>query len=173
MLSIAFSSSGKVVGCSLYKAAYRRLARGQLIHDRGYRGYLTHRTPQKQQQQPAWLLYNQQHVRPIRHGSSSTSSSTSANKSMKSTNVVRDTEKIVRVSGKQDGASGGASSRSSSFWERFLGPKEMPERYTFAWYREMLLICTVFGITGSSTMLVVRTSKLRGFRFVWREKWCS
>jgi hypothetical protein len=31
----------------------------------------------------------------------------------------------------------------------------MPERNTAAWYREMLLICTVFGITGSSTMLLV------------------
>lgn len=39
-------------------------------------------------------------------------------------------------------------------WERFLGPKPMPERYTALWYREILLICTVFGITGSSTMMV-------------------
>ena len=38
--------------------------------------------------------------------------------------------------------------------QRFLAPKPMPKRYTFAWYREMVLICTVFAITGSSTMLV-------------------
>jgi len=36
----------------------------------------------------------------------------------------------------------------------FLGPKPMPERHTFAWYREVTLICTVFAITGSSTMVV-------------------
>jgi len=39
-------------------------------------------------------------------------------------------------------------------WQRFLAPKLMPERGTFAWYREMVLICTVFGITGSTTMMV-------------------
>jgi len=43
-----------------------------------------------------------------------------------------------------------------SFMDRFLGPKEMPEKGTFAWYREMVLICTVFAITGSSTMIMVR-----------------
>jgi hypothetical protein len=41
-----------------------------------------------------------------------------------------------------------------TMWQRFLAPKLMPERHTFAWYREVLLICTVFAITGSSTMLV-------------------
>lgn len=39
--------------------------------------------------------------------------------------------------------------------QKFLGPKPMPERHTAAWYGEMLLICTVFAITGSSTMLLV------------------
>ncbi len=43
---------------------------------------------------------------------------------------------------------------SMTMWQRFLAPKPMPERHTFAWYREMLLICTVFAITGSSTMMV-------------------
>jgi len=38
----------------------------------------------------------------------------------------------------------------------FLSPKEMPPRYTFPWYREMGLICTVFAITGTSTMIIVR-----------------
>jgi hypothetical protein len=32
----------------------------------------------------------------------------------------------------------------------------MPERWTLPWYREMVLISTVFAITGSSTMVVVR-----------------
>jgi hypothetical protein len=39
--------------------------------------------------------------------------------------------------------------------QRFLGPKPMPTRYTFQWYREVFLICTVFAITGTSTMLLV------------------
>lgn len=47
-----------------------------------------------------------------------------------------------------------ASQASMTMWQRFLAPKPMPERHTATWYREMLLICTVFGITGSSTMLV-------------------
>jgi hypothetical protein len=32
----------------------------------------------------------------------------------------------------------------------------MPPRKTFAWYKEMVLICTVFAITGTSTMMLVR-----------------
>ena len=43
----------------------------------------------------------------------------------------------------------------SKFWKSFLGPKPMPERWSAAWYREMVLICTVFAITGSSTMVLV------------------
>ena len=32
----------------------------------------------------------------------------------------------------------------------------MPPRNTFQWYREMILLSTVFAITGSSTMFLVR-----------------
>jgi hypothetical protein len=39
--------------------------------------------------------------------------------------------------------------------QKFLSLKEMPEKYSFQWYREMVLICTVFAITGSSTMFLV------------------
>jgi hypothetical protein len=51
------------------------------------------------------------------------------------------------------------SSTSSSFakfcyW--YLGEKTMPPRWTLPWYREMILICSVFAITGSSTMVLVR-----------------
>ena len=42
------------------------------------------------------------------------------------------------------------------FLERFLAPKPMPPRNTPKWYAEMALLCTVFGITGSSTMFLVR-----------------
>ena len=46
------------------------------------------------------------------------------------------------------------SAEKMTMLQRFLAPKPMPERNTPAWYREVLLICTVFGITGSSTMMV-------------------
>ncbi len=49
----------------------------------------------------------------------------------------------------------------SQLWSRFIGPKEMPPRWTPRWYSEMVLICTVFGITGSSTMILV--SDMRTF----------
>jgi hypothetical protein len=39
-------------------------------------------------------------------------------------------------------------------WNRFLAPKPMPPRNTLAWYKEMALICTVFAVTGTSTMVV-------------------
>lgn len=45
-----------------------------------------------------------------------------------------------------------------NFWVRWTAPREMPPRYTLRWYGEVLLICTVFGITGTSTMLLVRPS---------------
>ena len=49
----------------------------------------------------------------------------------------------------------GSSSSVSQMWNRFIGPKEIPPRWTAAWYREMVLICTVFAITGTSTMVLV------------------
>ncbi|KAL7430321.1 hypothetical protein ACHAXH_002751 [Discostella pseudostelligera] len=49
-----------------------------------------------------------------------------------------------------------SSSSSSTFLHRFLAPKPMPPRNTPRWYAEMALICTVFGITGTSTMFLVR-----------------
>jgi len=33
---------------------------------------------------------------------------------------------------------------------------EIPPRWTFKWYFEMLYLCFVFGCTGSSTMILVR-----------------
>lgn len=39
--------------------------------------------------------------------------------------------------------------------QNFFSLKEMPAKYTFQWYREMVLICTVFAVTGSSTMFLV------------------
>ena len=44
----------------------------------------------------------------------------------------------------------------------YMGPKPMPERWTLSWYREMVLLCTVFAITGSSTMVLVRPAVSKG-----------
>lgn len=69
-----------------------------------------------------------------------------------------------------------SSSSSSSWherillwWKRFLGPKPMPVRYTKEWYYEVTLICTVFAITGSSTMMLVRPAvkDILGIRGNW------
>ena len=57
---------------------------------------------------------------------------------------------------KSVGAGESTTTNKATFLERFLGPKPMPPRHTFAWYREMILICTVFAITGTSTMMLVR-----------------
>lgn len=57
-----------------------------------------------------------------------------------------DVEKVIRVKK--------APEKAPTMIQRFLGPKKMPERHTAAWYKEVLLICTVFAITGSSTMVV-------------------
>ena len=48
----------------------------------------------------------------------------------------------------------------SGVFQRFIGPKEMPPRWTTAWYGEMVLICTVFAITGTSTMIMVRFDRM-------------
>lgn len=51
-----------------------------------------------------------------------------------------------------------SASGISGVWQRFTGPKEMPPRWTLPWYGEMVLICTVFAITGTSTMILVSFS---------------
>ena len=50
------------------------------------------------------------------------------------------------------------ATKDTTFLQRFLGPKEMPQRGTLRWYAEMVLLCTVFAITGSSTMALVSSS---------------
>lgn len=46
--------------------------------------------------------------------------------------------------------------KNLSFTQRWLSPKDIPPRGTLKWYGEMTLICTVFAITGTSTMFLVR-----------------
>jgi hypothetical protein len=36
------------------------------------------------------------------------------------------------------------------------GPRVPYERYSFNWWKEYIIICTVFAITGSSSLYVVR-----------------
>lgn len=61
--------------------------------------------------------------------------------------------------------SSSSNNRRLSMWQKFTSPKEIPPRGTFGWYREMALICTVFGITGSSTMMVRLDQSLRHVNF--------
>ena len=57
-----------------------------------------------------------------------------------------------------NGGGGGAKppSTNQTFLQRWMAPKEMPPRWTLRWYGEMALLCTVFAITGTSTMVLVR-----------------
>jgi hypothetical protein len=67
-------------------------------------------------------------------------------------------EKVVHTIRKEAADSSTAATAetgSQSWFQKFLSPKEIPPRNTSKWYLEMLLICTVFGITGTSTMVLV------------------
>jgi hypothetical protein len=67
-------------------------------------------------------------------------------------------EKAIHVIRKEaaDGPSAATVETGSQTWfQRFLAPKEIPPRGTLKWYLEMLLITTVFGVTGTSTMVLV------------------
>lgn len=43
-----------------------------------------------------------------------------------------------------------------AWWQQWTRPRAMPPRFTWAWWGEQALVCTVFGITGSSSMLLAR-----------------
>jgi len=47
-------------------------------------------------------------------------------------------------------------------WQRWIAPREMPPRQTLRWYGEMVLLCTVFAITGSSSLVLVRPAVSKG-----------
>ena len=66
-----------------------------------------------------------------------------------------DTSTATKQGVKNETMDGVQQSRLSQAWNRFIGPKEMPPRWTPRWYGEVSLICTVFAITGSSTMVLV------------------
>ena len=48
------------------------------------------------------------------------------------------------------------SSQAKEFWRRWTAERPLPDRWTFAWWWEMAIIFTVFGITGSSSVFFVR-----------------
>lgn len=73
-----------------------------------------------------------------------------------------DTSTTAKQGVKNEAKDGVFSSRLSQAWNRFIGPKEMPPRWTPRWYGEVTLICTVFAITGSSTMVLVRPAVSKG-----------
>jgi hypothetical protein len=52
--------------------------------------------------------------------------------------------------------SSGQAKSGGSLLQRWMAPKEMPERGSLKWYAEMVLICSVFAVTGTSTMVIVR-----------------
>ena len=60
-----------------------------------------------------------------------------------------------KATGQSTAGGKGAAEAKTTFLQRWMGPKEMPPRWTLRWYGEMVLICTVFAITGSSTMVLV------------------
>lgn len=66
------------------------------------------------------------------------------------------------ISGTKDSTSREPVMPFSQFLKSYLQPKPMPDRWSSAWYREMALICTVFAITGSSTMVLVRPAVSKG-----------
>mmetsp|Transcript_18684 Transcript_18684/g.38997 ORF Transcript_18684/g.38997 Transcript_18684/m.38997 type:complete len:252 (-) Transcript_18684:162-917(-) len=74
----------------------------------------------------------------------------------KSKTTNNNTAQEVNSNGSGSINNGSANIENTTFLQRFLGPKPMPPRNTPKWYAEIALICTVFGITGSSTMFLVR-----------------
>ena len=78
-----------------------------------------------------------------------------------------------------DSANSNGSNPSNSdptLLARFLSPKPMPPRGTPKWYAEMALLCAVFGITGTSTMFLVRPAvgDVLGLRGTMRDgEWFS
>jgi len=65
-------------------------------------------------------------------------------------------KRVFSSQGKKTDAPTQQQEQSMSFLQRWMAPKEMPPRNTPRWYAEMVLLCTVFAITGTSTMVLVR-----------------
>lgn len=81
---------------------------------------------------------------------------------VKSTKGKSNPVKEAAESGTTESMSAPPTSSFSQFLKSYMQPKPMPDRWSSAWYREMALICTVFAITGSSTMVLVRPAVSKG-----------
>lgn len=86
------------------------------------------------------------------------------NKSLYNNNFQKQQNRLTTSSKNKSASSQQTKTKKQSIVQWWLSEKEIPPRYTASWYLEMLLLCTVFGITGSTTMVVVRpvVSKLLG-----------
>ena len=69
-----------------------------------------------------------------------------------SMSINKTSRRVFSEGGPKDGGKVVEQATQQTWLQRFL---EMPERNTPRWYREMGLLCTVFAITGSSTMFLV------------------
>ena len=102
------------------------------------------------------------------------SSSSSSSKRDADANSHPPTPTSMAESSPNNSTSSSSSSTRTAFLQRFLAPKAMPPRNTPRWYAEMALICTVFGITGTSTMFLVRpaVSDVLGLKGSFKEGEC-
>ena len=69
-------------------------------------------------------------------------------------NFSNNNSKQKVVSSRSQNSEASQQVKQLSFLQRWMGPKEIPPRWTLPWYGEMTLICTVFAIAGSSTMFM-------------------
>lgn len=119
-------------------------------------------------QRTRWMLFPSARYSSYRsYNSSSNSATTCSLRLLQRNNILhhhhQSTKNRIGYSQRRwiSNSSNGGSNKSTKkkevpFLERFLAPKPMPPRNTPKWYAEMALLCTVFGITGSSTMFLVR-----------------
>mmetsp|Transcript_18865 Transcript_18865/g.21616 ORF Transcript_18865/g.21616 Transcript_18865/m.21616 type:complete len:213 (-) Transcript_18865:25-663(-) len=122
---------------------------GSFQKKRGFSSLLDHRLVWTSRNQQTWSRYISSP-----HKNINASQKSLCRNFSKGTSSTREGAKTVEKASKQI--------NKSTFLQRFLGPKEMPEKGTFQWYREMCLLCTVFAITGSSTMFLVRPAMSQG-----------
>jgi len=81
---------------------------------------------------------------------------------MSSNQTKKAVENVVNVSKSKVGETSATTANTTTFLQRWTAHKEIPPRGTLKWYGEMVLICTVFAITGTSTMVLVRPAVSEG-----------
>lgn len=71
-------------------------------------------------------------------------------------NFTSNVKKNIQKNTSHMTTNGKPTKETQSFLQRWMAQKEIPPRGTLKWYGEMTLLCTVFAITGTSTMVLVR-----------------